>query len=64
MVKTSRFRQTVLLDVLFVSTNNSDFDNFGSNPSRVAQFEDDGRGHDERAGDGIFTGFFNLDVVL
>jgi len=63
VVKTSRFRQTVLLDVLFVSTNNSDFDNFGSNPSRVAQFEDDGRGHDERAGDGIFTGFFNLDVA-
>lgn len=62
VVETARFRQTVLLDVLFVSTNNPDFDNFGANPSRVAQFEDDGRGHDERAGDGIFTGFFNLDV--
>ncbi|MCK7459981.1 TIGR03503 family protein [Idiomarina aminovorans] len=62
VVETARFRQTVLLDVLFVSTNNPDFDNFGANPSRVAQFEDNGRGHDERAGDGVFTGFFNLDV--
>ncbi|MDV6317121.1 TIGR03503 family protein [Idiomarina sp. HP20-50] len=62
IVETARFRQTVLLDVLFVSTNNPDFDNFGAKPSRVAQFEDNGQGHDERAGDGIFTGFFNLDV--
>lgn len=62
VVETARFRQTVLLDVLFISTNNPDFDNFGANPVRVAQFEDNGRGHDERAGDGVFTGFFNLDV--
>ena len=62
MVETARFRQTVILDVLFVSTNNPDFDNFGANPARVAQFEDNGRGHDEQAGDGVFTGFFNLSV--
>lgn len=62
IVETARFRQTVLLDVLFISTNNPDFDNFGAKPSRVAQFEDNGKGHDERAGDGLFTGFFNLDV--
>lgn len=62
VVETARFRQTVMLDVLFVSTHNSEFDNFGTSPSRVAQFEDNGRGHDERAGDGVFTGFFNLDI--
>jgi|TARA_R100001440_G_scaffold29748_1_gene47959 uncharacterized protein (TIGR03503 family) len=62
IVETARFRQTVILDVLFVSTNNPDFDNFGANPARVAQFEDNGRGHDEQAGDGVFTGFFNLSV--
>lgn len=62
VVETARFRQTVTLDVLFVSTNNPDFDNFGAKPSRVAQFEDNGRGHDEHSGDGVFTGFFNLDL--
>lgn len=62
IVETARFRQTVTLDVLFISTNNADFDNFGATPVRVAQFLDNGRGHDERVGDGVFTGFFNLDV--
>lgn len=62
VVETARFRQTVTLDVLFVSTNNPDYDNFGAKPSRVAQFEDNGRGHDEHPGDGVFTGFFNLGI--
>lgn len=62
-IKTSRFRETVTVDVLFVSSNNPDFDNFGANPSRVAEFSDDGQGYDESRGDGIFTGQFNLSVV-
>lgn len=62
-VTTSRFGETVILDVLFVSSNNPDYDNFGSEPSRVAEFSDDGQGYDEQAGDGTFTGRFKLDVV-
>jgi len=62
-VKTARFRETVLLDVLFVSSNNPDFDNFGVDPKRVAEFEDNGQGYDEVPGDGVFTGRFALDLV-
>lgn len=62
-VSTARFRETVVLDVLFVSSNNPDFDNFGADPTRVAEFSDNGQGHDEQAGDGVFTGRFALDVV-
>lgn len=62
-VSTARFRETVMLDVLFVSSNNPDFDNFGADPTRVADFSDNGQGHDEQAGDGTFTGRFALDVV-
>lgn len=62
-VSTSRFRETVLLDVLFVSSNNPDFDNFGAQPTRVAEFSDNGKGYDEEVGDGVFTGQFALHVV-
>lgn len=62
-VETARFRETVMLDVLFVSSNNPDFDNFGASPTRVAEFADDGRGYDEQRGDGVFTGRFSLEVV-
>lgn len=62
-VQTSRFRETIVLDVVFVSSNNPDFDNFGAEPSRVAEFADNGQSYDEVAGDGVFTGRFALDIV-
>ncbi|OIN01790.1 TIGR03503 family protein [Idiomarina sp. MD25a] len=62
-VKTARFHETVILDVLFVSTNNADFDNFGVDPQRIGQFSDNGRGYDEHAGDGTFTSRFQLNIT-
>ena len=62
-VSTARFREAVLLDVLFVSSNNPDYDNFGAEPTRVAEFSDNGQGYDEVAGDGVFTGRYALRVV-
>jgi len=61
-VETARFHETVLLDVLFISTNNSSFDNFGVAPKRVGQFSDDGKEYDEQAGDGVFTSRFKLTI--
>lgn len=57
------FREVLTLEVIFISTNNAEFDNFGRGIIQVATFRDDGRGFDERARDGIFTGEFKLDFV-
>lgn len=57
------FRDILTLDVIFISTNNPDYDNFGRGIVQVAQFRDDGRGFDERARDGVFTGEFTLDFA-
>lgn len=57
------FREILTLDVIFISTNNPDYDNFGRGIVQVAQFRDDGRGFDERARDGVFTGEFKLDFA-
>nr|WP_301003849.1 TIGR03503 family protein [Arsukibacterium sp.] len=57
------FRDVLTLEVIFISTNNAEFDNFGRGIIQVATFRDDGRGYDERARDGIFTGEFKLDFV-
>ena len=57
------FREVLALEVIFVSTNNADFDNFGRGVVQVAQFRDDGKGYDERARDGVFTGEFQLRFV-
>ena len=54
------FRDVVSLHVDFISTNNSDYANFGAGTHSVAQFRDNGRGFDERPKDGIFTGEFKL----
>ena len=54
------FRDVVSLHVDFISTNNSDYDNFGAGTHSVAKFRDDGRGFDERPKDGVFTGEFKL----
>lgn len=57
------FRDVVELKVEFVSTNNPNFNNFGSENQLIASFEDNGKGMDERPLDGTFTGQFNLSVA-
>ncbi|HEY9041778.1 MAG TPA: TIGR03503 family protein [Rheinheimera sp.] len=57
------FREVLALEVIFVSTNNADYDNFGRGVVQVAHFRDDGKGYDERARDGVFTGEFQLRFV-
>ncbi|MCC5826566.1 TIGR03503 family protein [Alkalimonas sp.] len=57
------FREILTLDVIFISTNNPEHDNFGRGIVQVAQFRDDGRGFDERARDGVFTGEFQLNFA-
>ena len=54
------FRNVVHLDIDFVSTNNTEYENFGAEPVKLASFRDDGRGLDEYASDGLFTGEFEL----
>ncbi len=53
----------VKLDVNFFSTNNSAYDNFGAGAFKLTSFKDNGRGLDEYAGDGLFTGEFLLDFA-
>ncbi|MGB0938823.1 MAG: TIGR03503 family protein [Colwellia sp.] len=57
------FRKVVILDVHFLSENNKEDQNFGTEAIKVASFKDDGRLLDERLGDGIFTGEFALDLA-
>ena len=57
------FRDLVTLNVDFVSTNNKDYLNFGAKPVPIAELLDDGKGYDERPGDGVFTGEFALNFA-
>jgi uncharacterized protein (TIGR03503 family) len=57
------FGEVLMLEVIFISTNNAEYSNFGRGIIQVAAFRDDGRGFDERARDGVFTGEFKLDFV-
>ncbi|MDP5213194.1 TIGR03503 family protein [Pseudoalteromonas tunicata] len=61
-ITAGQFRDVVTLDVDFVSTNDSQYDNYGAATARVAEFKDDGQGFDERPGDAVFTGEFKLDI--
>lgn len=54
------FKDVINLDVDFVSTNDEAFTNFGAGVVQVTSFVDDGKGYDERARDGVFTGEFVL----
>lgn len=58
----AEFRDVVSLDIRLASTNNPNFNNFGAEVQTIAQFEDNGRGMDERPLDGTFTGQFNLSL--
>ncbi|MFT5813572.1 MAG: hypothetical protein ACI9VT_001324 [Psychroserpens sp.] len=57
------FKDVLTLDVEFLSTNNSAFDNSGAEPVKLTSFRDDGKGLDEHANDSLFTGEFLLDFV-
>ena len=56
------FRDLLRLDVLFISSNNSEYENFGAGVIELSSLADDGRNFDERPRDGIFTGEFKLDM--
>ncbi len=58
----SEFRDVVDVSIELRSTNNPNYDNFGSNDEQIARFEDNGRGMDEAPEDGVFTGQFNLAI--
>jgi uncharacterized protein (TIGR03503 family) len=60
LVNARDFREILTLQVLFISTNNKEQDNYGRGLVEVASFRDDGRGYDASARDGIFTGEINL----
>ncbi|WP_404339400.1 TIGR03503 family protein [Pseudoalteromonas mariniglutinosa] len=59
-VEVGQFRDVVNLHVDFISTNNSDYANFGAGTHNVTSFKDDGQGFDEKPLDGVFTGEFKL----
>lgn len=61
-IKNSGFREVVQLNVQMFSSNNALYDNFAAEPVKLTSFLDDGRGLDEKPGDHIFTGEFNLAV--
>jgi uncharacterized protein (TIGR03503 family) len=56
------FRDLLRLDVLFISSNNSEFENFGAGVIELTTLADDGRNFDEKPRDGIFTGEFKLEM--
>ncbi|RUO40489.1 TIGR03503 family protein [Aliidiomarina taiwanensis] len=62
-VEQHNLRSIVQLDVMFYSTNNAEYQNFGVEPVHVGEFLDDGKGMDEVPKDGIFTGMLTLDMV-
>ncbi len=59
-IRATNFRDVVTLNVDFISTNNKTYTNFGAGIQQVTRFKDDGKGFDERPGDGTFTGEFVL----
>ena len=56
------FRDLLRLDVLFISSNDAKYENFGAGVIELTTLTDDGRNFDERPRDGIFTGEFKLEM--
>lgn len=56
------FRDLLRLDVLFISSNDAKYENFGSGVIELTTLADDGRNFDERPRDGVFTGEFKLEM--
>lgn len=63
IIEQPAFRDVVSLDVDFYSTNNVNYGNFGADNVKLTSFRDDGKVLDEYAGDGIFTGEFDLTLA-
>jgi len=61
-INNPKFRNVVQLNVVFISTNNASYENFGSDYVDLTTFRDDGLELDEYANDGIFTGEFQLTI--
>jgi uncharacterized protein (TIGR03503 family) len=57
------FKDVVELTFSLSSTNNPNYNNFGTKTEIIAYFEDNGKGMDERPLDGVFTGQFNLAIA-
>lgn len=59
-VNVREFNEILALRVLFNSSSNSNYASFGRGTVEAAIFRDDGRGYDEKARDGVFTGELNI----
>ena len=57
------FRDVITLEVHFFSENKVDDSNFGAESIKITTFKDDGQILDEYAGDGVFTGEFDLNLA-
>lgn len=62
-IEQSAFRSVVSLDVDFYSANKAEDENFNADSVELTTFQDDGRGLDEYAADGRFTGEFQLTLA-
>lgn len=61
LINAKDFRDILKLNVLLISTQKPEYDNFSSSVLDFTTFKDDGRDYDERPRDAIFTGEFRLD---
>lgn len=62
LINARDFRDVLQLDVLLISTQKEQYDNFNQTVLEFTSFKDDGKNFDERARDAIFTGEFKLDM--
>jgi len=60
LINARDFRDVLQLDVLLISTQKEQYDNFNQTVLEFTSFRDDGKNYDERARDAIFTGEFKL----
>ncbi len=61
LINAKDFRDILQLNVLLISTQKPEYDNFTSSVLDFTTFKDDGRDYDERPRDAVFTGEFRLD---
>jgi uncharacterized protein (TIGR03503 family) len=62
LINARDFRDVLQLDVLLISTQKEQYDNFNQTVLEFTSFVDDGKNYDERARDAVFTGEFKLDM--
>lgn len=61
LINAKDFRDILQLNVLLISTQKPEYDNFTSSVLDFTTFKDDGRDYDERPRDAVFTGEFRLE---